>query len=123
MDDRIYSPEDLLSSFLSLLSPRSKTTLSIYMLLLANKKLSSNQIANLLAIDYNIVEVHLHQLVKKGLVERQSRGVYKANARPILLFLLAFIKNMKHPSRFVRNFLKDITFSKPVQQEEEQELL
>ena len=50
--------------------------------------MSSQEIADILGITVNAVNIALFQLNKKDLVDRVSRGVYSYKLGPILLTLL-----------------------------------
>jgi predicted ArsR family transcriptional regulator len=50
--------------------------------------LSSQQVANVLGITVNAVNIALFNLNNKGLVERVSRGVYRYKLGPIIVKLL-----------------------------------
>jgi predicted ArsR family transcriptional regulator len=50
--------------------------------------MSSQEIADILGITVNAVNIALFQLNKKNLVDRVSRGVYRYKLGPILLTLL-----------------------------------
>jgi len=68
---------------------RAESQRQVLLCLLENESpMSSQEVAERLGVTVNAANIALHQLHKKGLVERVSRGVYRFKLGPILSTLL-----------------------------------
>ena len=57
-------------------------------LILKEKDINNQEVAEALGLSLNSINIGLHNLNKKGLVNRVSRGVYRYNLGPIIKSLL-----------------------------------
>lgn len=68
---------------------RAETQRKILLFLIQKERDMSNQeVAEALGLSINAVNIGLHNLHNKGLVERVSRGVYRYKLGPILAAIL-----------------------------------
>lgn len=68
---------------------RADTQRKILLFLIQKARDISNQeVAEALGLSINAVNIGLHNLHNKGLVERVSRGIYRYNLGPILASIL-----------------------------------
>jgi len=69
---------------------RTRTQQRILLLLVSNdREMSTQEVASALGLGMNAINIALHNMHQKGLVDRVSRGVYKFKLGPILSSILS----------------------------------
>lgn len=68
---------------------RADTQMRVLLLLIqGDRDMNNHEVAEAIGLSINAVNIALHNLNNKGLVERISRGVYRYKLGPILTTLL-----------------------------------